>query len=321
MLDKLFQESEVIFDKASEIPLKGHELLQQISDTGVARELRVNRVEAELYIAWLKARAPQLQADCLRGTGECKAPTFEIKLTTFIRYICDGLNLRFDEWNMDERLACAIRKNPKVKMIYPGIFTHHFDSVLETADLLGVDLDPKFLLFRGIDDPSKTITVQVYDFKTKQVTEMPLEELAPGYVKARIQGIEGEYFVNAADAKIGEYKHPEFGKERKEEMEKLVDIFHEVYSLTAQQWEDGFRKDTNMEKEIAIWFGPIAKLYLHYTKGKSLSLAAKQDYFNIILTAVTSGPDNVASLIELKELSKSEMKRVIRLGMARLPEE
>ena len=57
-LDRLFTEADVILDQESEIPLKGHELLQQIKDTGESRELRVERVEAEMYIAWLKTRAP-----------------------------------------------------------------------------------------------------------------------------------------------------------------------------------------------------------------------------------------------------------------------
>ena len=321
MFDQLFQESDVILDESTEIALKGRELLQQIKDSGEGREHKVMRVEAEMYIAWLKTRAPQIEADRLQGREEFTATMFDKKLTTLLRYICDGLDMRFDEWNRDEKLACAIRKHPKIKMIYPCIFAHTYDSVLETAELLGVELDPKFLLFRGLGDPAKTIIVKVYDFKTKQVAEMPQAELAPGYVKAKIAGKEGEYFVNAEDVKLRTTPiHGEFDAEQKKKMEYLARVFHDVHPLTALEWEHGFRCDQHPENEITLWLR-MAKHYLHHTEKRPMSIAAKKDYMNVILQTVTSGEKNVLALVELNVISRSEMKRVINLIKTGLPDE
>ncbi len=320
-LDQLFHESDVILDQETEIPLKGHELLQQIRDSGESRSLSVARVEAEMYIAWLKTRAAQIEADRIQGEGEFNATLIEKKLTTLLRYVCDGLDIRFDEWNKDEKLACAIRNNPKMKMIYPGIFAHTYDSVVETAELLGVELDPKLLLFCGLNDLNKTIKVKVYDFKSKQETEMPLAELAPGYVKGKIAGKEGEYFVNAEDIKKRTTPiHGEFHAELKKKMEYLARVFHEVYPQTSLEWEQGFRCDQHPDNEIALWL-MMAKHYLHHTGKRPMSIAAKKDYLNVILQTVTSGDKHVLALVELNEISRSEMKRVMNLIKKGLPNE
>lgn len=320
-LDQLFTEADVILDQESEVPLKGHELLQQKVDAGESRELRIERVEAELYIAWLYTRAPKIEADRLRGTGEYNVPIFEKKLSTLLRYICDGLDIRFDEWNVDEKLACAIRKNPKIEMIYPGIFANTYDSVLKTADLLGLEIDAKFLLFSGLDDLRETIKVKVYDFKTKLVTEMPLDELAPGYVQAQIAGLEGEYFVNAEEIKKRTTPiHGEFDAEKKKTMKYLAGVFREVLPKTPLEWENGFRCDQHPEKEIDLWL-MMAKHYLHHTEERPVSIAAKKDYLNVILQTVTSGEEHVRALVKLNEISRSEMKRVMNRIKTGMPEE
>jgi hypothetical protein len=153
--------------------------------------------------------------------------------------------------------------------------------------------------------------IKVYDFKTKIITEMPQEELAPGYVKATIQGLEGFYFVNAAKAKPAtKYKHPVFGDEQKRIMRYLVNVFSDVHTLTAHEWEEGFRKDTNMDKEIFMWL-QMAEVYQHFTASRTLSLEAKKDYLAIILTMFNSGLDFVRSLIDLQCLSQAALEEVV----------
>jgi hypothetical protein len=155
------------------------------------------------------------------------------------------------------------------------------------------------------------MNIKFYDFKTKKVTEMPEAELAPGCVKARIQGMKGEYFVNAADGKIASgYKHPVFDDEERKIMKYLVHVFRDVHPMTAQEWEDGFRKDTNKEKEIVLWLR-MGEVYQHYTTGKKLPLEAKKDYLSIILAVANSGLDFPRSLIDLQCLSRVAMEDVV----------
>ena len=265
--------------------------------------------------------ALRLKLTAYRTQESFNATLFDKKLTTLLRYICDGLDIRFDEWNRDEKLASAIRNNPKIKMIYPGIFAHTYDSVVETAELLGLELEPKLLLFCGLNNSNKALKVKVYDFKTKQVAEMPQAELAPGYVKAKIAGKEGEYFVNAEDVKLRTTPiHGEFDAEQKKKMEYLARVFHDVHPLTALEWEHGFRCDQHPENEITLWLR-MAKHYLHHTEKRPMSIAAKKDYMNVILQTVTSGEKHVLALVELNEISRSEMKRVINLIKTGLPDE
>lgn len=140
---------------------------------------------------------------------------------------------------------------------------------------------------------------------------MPQEELAPGYVKASIQGLDGVYFVNAAKAKPGtKYKHPVFSDELKRIMRYLVNVFSDVHPLTAQEWEEGFRKDTNMDKEIFLWL-QMAEVYQHFTARRTISLDANKDYLAIILTLFNSGLDFVHSLIELQCLSPAALEEVV----------
>ena len=54
-------------------------------------------------------------------------------------------------------------------------------------------------------------TVRIYDFDTKTTTEIPADELAPGYVLAITEGKEGEFYVDASKTKSSPaYRHPPF---------------------------------------------------------------------------------------------------------------
>ena len=157
------------------------------------------------------------------------------------------------------------------------------------------------------------MNVKFYDFETKQVTEMPQEELAPGCVKANIEGMEGSYYVILTEKQLMRpgYRHPRFDEEGMRIMGYFVHVFSEVKPMTAEQWEDGFRKDTNKDKEILLWLR-MAEVYQHFTTGKNLPLAAKKDYLNILLIVVNNGLDFPRSLIDLSSISTNEMKKVIQ---------
>ena len=85
-------------------------------------------------------------------------------------------------------------------------------------------------------------TIRLYDFTTKAITEILADELAPGYVRARVEGIEGDVFVEAAGSKLGDIKHDPFSPEVSELLQIFATTFHDVYPCTVEQWEDGFRR-------------------------------------------------------------------------------
>lgn len=163
------------------------------------------------------------------------------------------------------------------------------------------------------------MTVKFYDPKTETVTEIPSEELAPGCVKVRITGMDGEYFVLADSLKTGPIRQPELDPNAKEKMVYLENVFKEVYHQSADDWEEGFRQDTDPESEIAIWM-LMAKHFEFHTRDRDLSLEAKKDYFAIILQFINCGEQHVRETVSLGALPESEMKEVIRLLKQGLPE-
>src|SRR5687768_10453326 len=95
-------------------------------------------------------------------------------------------------------------------------------------------------------------TVRVFDFETKQLTTIPAAELAPGMVQARVQGI-GTVYISAGQAvKLQGFRHPPM-PEMRENFAKIKASLDEVFPMSLEQWENGFRRDTNPEREIAFW--------------------------------------------------------------------
>jgi hypothetical protein len=103
-------------------------------------------------------------------------------------------------------------------------------------------------------------TVRAYDFATKRVTTIPAAELAEGMVRARVEGIEGEVYVQVHQLRQSDYRNAPFDEEKKALMREFAALFADVYPATADDWEDGFRRDVHMDREIGAWRG-IAKAY------------------------------------------------------------
>src|SRR5262245_15758994 len=113
-------------------------------------------------------------------------------------------------------------------------------------------------------------TVRVYDLETKTITTIPAQELAPGMVRAKVVGIEGEVFIEAAQMGETPYRQPPFSEGIRKRLEEIRNTFMEVRPLSLEEWEDGFRRDTKPAKEIGLWMW-MGAAYKYFTKGRSLS--------------------------------------------------
>jgi hypothetical protein len=85
--------------------------------------------------------------------------------------------------------------------------------------------------------------VRVFDFGTEQIITMPAAELAPGMVKARLEGIEGEVWIDSSHLKKNVFQHPPFDEEVRDHLHEIKSALNEVYPMSLEQWEDGFRRD------------------------------------------------------------------------------
>jgi len=153
-------------------------------------------------------------------------------------------------------------------------------------------------------------SVRIYDFDTKTLTEIPESELAPGYVRATVVGVEGEVYIPVGEGKKSEYQHPPFDTETQKVFADFSEIFAEVLPMTVAQWEDGFRRDMHPEKEIEGW-KRIAAAYLYFTEDKKMPDEARKDYFRIVLSCFNNGCSTALEVMELGRLSKARARGVV----------
>src|SRR2546421_8961646 len=123
--------------------------------------------------------------------------------------------------------------------------------------------------------------VKVYNFVTKKLSSIPVSELAPGMIEAEVQGI-GRVWVAASQLKMdGSYQHPPFSEEVRDFLRRIKAALDEVFPQTLEGWEDGFRKDINAEREIALWLN-IAATYEQCTATVECTAQQRKEYFDVI---------------------------------------
>lgn len=158
--------------------------------------------------------------------------------------------------------------------------------------------------------PKDTDFVNLLDTTTHTVIRMPACELAPGMIQVKIDGIEGLVWVNANDLKRSEYRHPPFCEEIRDYFREIKGSLDEFYCLSIEEWEDGFRRDNNPEKEIAIW-SHLSDIYRSLTTTRDLSYDQRHDYFKILLTCLNSPREHVLNVFQPTAISIEEAKDVI----------
>ena len=152
--------------------------------------------------------------------------------------------------------------------------------------------------------------VNVVDMETHSVTRMPAHELTPHMVEVKMEGIEGTVWIDARELKQGDYKHPPCSEEIRDILREIKSSIDEVYCLSLEQWEDGFRRDTNAEREIALWVY-LASIYRNLTASRDLSAEQRQDYFKILVTCLNSPREHVLKVCSPSAISVEEANDVI----------
>jgi hypothetical protein len=152
--------------------------------------------------------------------------------------------------------------------------------------------------------------VDVYDFATRSVHRIPARELAPNMVQVQLEGVPGVVWVDARELNANSYQHPPFTEEIRDILRQIMASIGEVYPLSLEQWEDGFRRDANPEQEIALWLH-VAEVYRRLTAGADLSQEQKTDYFRVLVGCMNSPREHVLQVVTLQEISKAEAISVI----------
>ena len=152
------------------------------------------------------------------------------------------------------------------------------------------------------------IDVPVFNVKTGEVISLPQEELGPEMVRIRLEG--EIYWADSNDLNPSKYQHPVFEGNRKRRVQTILSKLKEVYPQTYEEWEDGFRRDTNPDNEISIW-ERITSVYRKHSDNVS-SMELKKEIFRVALICSYSTPDVVLSQVGIEKLQKSDAEKIIR---------
>jgi len=164
-----------------------------------------------------------------------------------------------------------------------------------------------------MDSRDDTQRVSVYDFETQTFSTIPAAELAPGMVCVRIDGVEGDVWVDGAQLPLNSHQHPPFDEEIRDLLRQIQAALDEVYPMSLEGWEDGFRRDHSPEREIAYWLH-LAQVYARLTAPDDplgATFERRQDVFTILTRCGIAPRERVLTVTDLETLSREEAKRVV----------
>ena len=162
--------------------------------------------------------------------------------------------------------------------------------------------------------PSQQQHVRVYDFQTKALTSIPASELASGMVRATVEGIEGEVWVDASQVhasqgETSQFRHPPFSEPVRERLEIIRRTLADVSPQSLEEWENGFRSDANPVQEIGLWLNMV-EVFRQLTMQRSLSLEQKRDIFKVILLTINNGYEFLTRATNPLTLSRNRMLEI-----------
>lgn len=151
--------------------------------------------------------------------------------------------------------------------------------------------------------------VRFYDTERERVVEIPASELAPGVIQVHHQGIEGVVWIEADKLHQGNLKHPPLSEDMREYIRRIQNAFKEHRDLSLEEWEEGFRRDTNAAKEIACWCH-AADVYLEFAESESSS-DRRRAIYECVVACLIASPDTVRHVLRPSRLSREEIARIV----------
>jgi hypothetical protein len=151
--------------------------------------------------------------------------------------------------------------------------------------------------------------VRVYDPRTRRLITIPARELAPGMVRTRVEGVAGDVWLEASRVPRPPVRHPPFGEAVRPPLRHIWDTLYDALPQTVEEWEDGFRRDTNPDAEIAFWL-TVAEAYTHLTAGRPLSPEQKRDLLEVIFACLNNGTEYVLVTTSPATLSRECVQRI-----------
>jgi hypothetical protein len=151
--------------------------------------------------------------------------------------------------------------------------------------------------------------VPFLDVENGRVVQIPVSELRPGTVQIRIKGIDGLVWALPNQFKDGGVRHPPFDESVCAYIRQIQEAFAEHRNLSLDEWEEGFRRDANPEREIVIW-SHAADVYTGLA-GSEPSRERRKDVYRCIVACLTATPDSVWHVLKPTFMSRREAEQVV----------
>jgi hypothetical protein len=151
--------------------------------------------------------------------------------------------------------------------------------------------------------------VPYLDTEAGRVVRIPESELRPGVVQARLQGTDELVWVLPEALRPSEVQHGEFAEGIRDYIREIQAAFAEHRPLSFEEWEIGFRRDTNPEREIALWLH-AAGVYGEFACDEPAA-DRRLDIYRCVMTCLCTSPDGVWQVLRPEALSRAEAERVV----------
>ena len=153
-------------------------------------------------------------------------------------------------------------------------------------------------------------TVRLFDLGTNLVTEIPRSELAPSYVLARIEGVEGTVYVDIRETRLSSQPvHGGLSKEFERAIRYCMKLEGAVDPTTFEGHVDLFLRDLNPKRDLMSYFH-CALVFAHFASTKVIYKTQRKQMWHWIAHCSQSESTTVMETWEWASEDRSLFQRV-----------
>lgn len=119
--------------------------------------------------------------------------------------------------------------------------------------------DPRNVNGNSPPDGQMEDQATIYEFKTKNLYQVPVRALASTMIYAYVESI-GNVWVDSTSVAPGRVQHPPFGEADRQRLQRIQLSVADADPTPFEKWEHDFRCDCNPSREMEIW-ERIASIY------------------------------------------------------------
>lgn len=118
--------------------------------------------------------------------------------------------------------------------------------------------------------------------------------------------------IAPASVRPGPLQREQLTSSQMERIKRLQQTFSEVDPSPLEKWVDDFKRDRDPDREIRIYEG-MAAAYSAYCTGRTLTLPAKKDVYDVVILRSGAPDADVLSQVKLDVLSVDDAKDILKL--------